>query len=174
MGVNFATASDLERVCFSKQSNCVFISHKKEDENAAITIGQYLTDIVDINIYLDIKDCTLQEAVSTENDAKIVNSIQKGLDVSSHLLCLISDKTKLSWWVPYEIGYATKAGIDIASLQLKTVDDIPSYLKTNNVITSIDDFNKYIKHVLPYNGLFSDFTSDNTDSSTSTLLKYIR
>lgn len=33
---------------------------------------------------------------------KIVESTQKGISCSDALLCIVSDKTKLSWWVPYE------------------------------------------------------------------------
>lgn len=57
--------------------------------------------MADVNIYLDTNDCELKEAVSSANDKKIVDSIKTGLQYSSHLLCLISDKTKLSWGVPY-------------------------------------------------------------------------
>lgn len=53
---------------FTWEKHCVFISYKKEDEEAAIVIGVYLTDIVRINIYLDTKDCILKEAVGADND----------------------------------------------------------------------------------------------------------
>lgn len=112
------------------KKRCVFISHKKEDEEAAIAIGAYLTDIVGVNIYLDTKDCILKEAVSADNDQLIVESIKRGLVYSSDLLCLKSDKTRLSWSVPYEIGFVDKQEIDIAALNLKDIEDIPSYLKT--------------------------------------------
>lgn len=40
---NFAELGDLERTLFTqKHYPCVFISHKKEDEVAAIAIGNYL------------------------------------------------------------------------------------------------------------------------------------
>ena len=149
-GSNFALLENWQ--CgISKTSSkpCVFISHKKEDEEAAIQIGKYLTDFADINIYLDINDFELKEAVSLENDEKIVDSIKKGLECSTHLLCLISDKTRLSWWVPYEIGFAENEDIDITSLKLKNVDDIPSYLKIKRSIFKKEDFYKYICEIKP-------------------------
>ena len=174
MGLNLSEESDLNRACFSKEK-CVFISHKKEDENAAIAIGKYLTDVAKINIYLDIKDCVLQEAVSTNNDEKIVNSIHTGLALSSHLLCLISEKTRLSWWVPYEIGYAEKSGIEIASLQLKSVDDVPSYLKTQKVLVNTDDFIKHISTIDHYGSVFYKLKYPILSSSDKSLLvDYIR
>ena len=68
MGINLAIASNLDRSLFNygvrdSRRKCIFISHKKEDEEAAIAIGDYLTKIANVNIYLDVKDCILQEAV---------------------------------------------------------------------------------------------------------------
>lgn len=61
---------------------------------------------LNMDIYLDVFDIELQEAVSVHNDEKIVQSIQEGIDISDILLCIVSDKTRLSWWVPYEVGRA--------------------------------------------------------------------
>ncbi len=157
MGCNLAKAAAWERGTFSQGGKrCVFISHKKEDEDAAVAIGAYLTDVVGVNIYLDTKDCVLEEAVSSRNDQLIVDSIKRGLVYSSDLLCLISDKTKLSWWVPYEIGFADKQKIDIAVLKLKNVDDIPSYLKIKKVLLNKEDFLRYISQLGPYGSLMAN------------------
>ena len=154
---NLATLGELERHLFiCKDNRCVFISHKKEDEAAAIAIGSYLTDVVGINIYLDIKDCMLQDATDEENNQKIVDSVQKGLSLSSHLLCLISDKTKLSWWVPYEIGFADKQNTDVTILKLKDIDDVPSYIKIKKTLYNLDDFLQYVSNLGKYGFLFKD------------------
>lgn len=156
MSCNLANLEAWECCVFTKGNNrCVFISHKKEDEKAAIAIETYLTDIVVVDIYLDTKDCILREAVSTENDQKTVESIKRGLTCSSHLLCLISDKTKLSWWVPYEIGFADKQKMDIATLKLKDVEDIPSYLKIKKTQFDIEDFLQYISRLGPYGSIMA-------------------
>ena len=174
-GCNLAIAADVERILFSHtKRTCVFISHKKEDEEAAKAIGSYLTDVVGVNIYLDTEDCVLREAVSSENDQKIVESIQRGLLYSSHLLCLISDKTKLSWWVPYEIGYADKQQINVAVLKLKDVDDVPSYVKIKSTIINVDEFLRYASELGPYGGIFQkeDF-SRLSGNDNDVLYKYI-
>lgn len=124
---------------------CVFISHKKEDQQIAIELGDFLTTKLNVDIYLDIFDSELQEAVSVENDAKIVDSIINGLKISDILLCIISDKTKLSWWVPYEIGVADNSGLKIASIRTKSIDDFPSFLKTK---TTINDLSELIEFIL--------------------------
>lgn len=41
---------------------CVFISHKKEDQDIAIELGKYLTEQLDVDIYLDLFDSELREA----------------------------------------------------------------------------------------------------------------
>jgi hypothetical protein len=171
-GFNFALLENCQRSISSNQNkHCVFISHKKEDEKAAIEIGKYLTEVANVNIYLDIKDCELQEAVSSENDQKIVESIKTGLKYSSHLLCLISDKTKLSWWVPYEIGFAEKQGLDIASVKLKNVEDIPSYLKIRKTIFNTDEFLKYVATLMPLNTYFFESYHQRLVAQDNSMIK---
>ena len=136
---------------------CVFISHKKEDQEAAEAIGNYLLTEVKVNIYLDTHDADLREAVSVENDNAIVQLIQKGLNRSTHLLCLVSDQTRLSWWVPYEIGIAdissTALGkMKISTLKLKGTEDIPSFLKIHEVLLSSEDFKQYADNLSNYDG----------------------
>ena len=175
MGCNLANAEAWERCVFSHgKKRCVFISHKKEDEEAAIAIGAYLTDIVGVNIYLDTKDCILKEAVSADNDQLIVESIKRGLVCSSDLLCLISDKTRLSWWVPYEIGFADKKKIDVAVLKLKELQEIPSYIKIKKTLLNTDDFLRYVSRFEPYGSVFEDKNYEKFSSfDNSILLKYI-
>lgn len=133
---------------------CVFISHKKEDQHIAIELGEFLMKTMNVDIYLDIYDPELQEAVSVKNDAKIVESIVEGLKISDILLCVISDKTKLSWWVPYEIGMADNLGIRIASIKTKEIDDFPSFLKTKKTLNNISEVVEFILKNGRYGALF--------------------
>lgn len=133
---------------------CVFISHKKEDQHIAIELGEFLTKTMNVDIYLDIYDPELQEAVSVENDAKIVKSIVDGLKLSDILLCIISDKTKLSWWVPYEIGMADNLGVKIASIRTKEVDDFPSFLKIKKTLNNISELVEFVLKSGKYGALF--------------------
>lgn len=135
-----------------EKRSCVFISHKKEDEDKAKAIGDYIMS-QGLDIYLDLYDCELQEAVSVENDKLIVESIKRGIKTSTHLLCLVSDKTKLSWWVPFEVGVAGENKIQITTLKLKDVEDIPSFLKTEAVLLKIQEFFDYVMDIYSYGGL---------------------
>ena len=78
-----------------------------------------------------------------ENDAKIVASVINGPKLSQILLCIISDKTRLSWWVPYEIGMADNAGIKIAPIKTKN-DDFPSFLKTKTMLNNLTELTEFI------------------------------
>lgn len=171
-GINLAFTKEWQ---FSlSKGNCVFISHKKEDEEAAVEIGNYLMETVGVNIYLDVNDCILHEAVDSENDKKIVGSVIRGLECCTHLLCITSDKTRLSWWVPYEIGYAEKKNLDITVLKLKDVEDIPSFLKIKKVINNINQFLHYVSSLNKYGDIFADrFYKSFSQKPYENLKKYI-
>lgn len=126
---------------------CVFISHKWEDKEKAIKIGEYLRTKLDLDIYLDIEDIGLQGAVKRKDDADIVKYINLALEESSHLLCLVSNLTNESWWVPYEIGFAKKSNTEIASLELRGATNIPSFLKIEKYLNSISDLNDYFGNI---------------------------
>lgn len=154
------------------RKSCVFISYKKEDANAAKEIAEYISRETGAYVYLDINDKELQQATIISDDVGIVKSIKKGLDIATHILCVISDRTLLSWWVPYEIGYADKKGINIVSLKLNNIDDVPSYLKIHKVLYNLEDLYDFIKELSPYGGIFME--NYNFDlNGIDTLSKYI-
>lgn len=129
----------------NKLRNCVFISHKYEDKSKAKVIGDYLMKILNLDIYLDENDEGLQDAIKRDDDRNIALSINRGIEESTHILCIISDSTKLSWWVPYEIGYAKRHGVDIASLKLKEISTIPSFLKIETTLNNRNELRNYYK-----------------------------
>lgn len=55
---------------------CVFISYKSEDLHIAKEVGAFLKNQLHVDVYLDTLDIELKEAVSKENDEKIVKSIK--------------------------------------------------------------------------------------------------
>ena len=124
---------------------CVFISHKSQDSIDAKAIADYIR-LCGIDVYIDLDDNGLKLASITEDSEGIVKHIQKGLGMSTHLLAIISDNTKESWWVPYEIGYAKKASKKISSLVLRKLSDkIPDYLKIEEILISLEDLKEYAK-----------------------------
>ncbi len=129
------------------EKNCIFISHKSEDLKQATAVGDYILQHGDIDIYLDKYDEGLQGAVSKNDHTSIVKYIEQGLIKSTHLLCLVSDMTEISWWVPYEIGFAKRSKINIASLKLKNIDKIPSFLHIEKTIMGTKSLNEYIREI---------------------------
>lgn len=133
----------------------VFLSHKSEDKDYVEKIGEYLQN-AGIDIYLDKYDPNLQCAVSQGNAKKVTQCIQNGIDNSDYILCITSEATIQSWWVPYEIGYGKNADKKIATLIRKDVSYIPDFLKIEKIIEDISDLNIFIediakKHYIPLN-----------------------
>ncbi|WP_144597298.1 toll/interleukin-1 receptor domain-containing protein [Bacillus cereus] len=155
-GINLAATGNIQksyREMQSRKKRCIFISHISIDKNTAIEIGEYIKRS-GFDIYLDIYDRGLQDAVANDNHEAIVRSIERGIAYSTDILCLVSNETKNSWWVPYEIGFAKSQTNNersnqstISTLLLKEVDYIPSYLVVTNVLEGIKSLNEYLREL---------------------------
>ena len=55
----------------------------------------------------------------------------------------MSETTKLSWWVPFEIGMSAQIDMPTASF-LKSEVDLPSYLSYWPRLRTISDIDKYV------------------------------
>lgn len=169
-GINRALKNDaLYENTFDENKKCVFISHKSEDIKGAIAIGEEIKKH-GIDIYLDINDTGLQHATKNNDSKEIVRSIEKALSVSTHILVYITENTKDSWWVPYEIGYSKKGNIEIASLLDIHEEDFPDYLKIEKTLRTIKDFDKYLDSI-KCKGLLSLM---NEDSHNREITEFIR
>lgn len=146
-GINRAKIKDSAMYESKQQHNsCIFISHKYEDLNVAREIAEYIMDF-EIDVYLDDSDDGLQKAVENNDSAKIVKCIENALDTSTHILILVTENTRKSWWVPYETGFAKKGQKHIASLLLKNVNEFPDYLKIERTLTGYGDLSEYIRDI---------------------------
>ncbi len=154
--------------------HCVFISHKYEDMDAARIISKYIMDS-GIDVYLDDNDTGLQKAVNNNDSERIVSCIETGLQNSTHILILVTENTRNSWWVPYETGYAKYGNKSIASLLLKNVYEFPDYLKIETTLDGYSDLSKYIKSIKnSYQTLLeSILESERDDLYKDILLEYI-
>ena len=126
---------------------CIFLSHISIDKETVIEIGEYIMKYGDIDIYLDIYDEELQQAVSNGNAHAVTSHIEKGLLESTHIMCLISKETKNSWWVPYEIGFAKNSEKEISSLRLKGNFSLPDFLKIGKILNGTKSLNEYIEEI---------------------------
>ncbi len=129
--------------CVKKQ--CVFISHKKCDEDEAVIIGRYITEVLKQNIYLDKYDPGLQNATQEEEDEIITEIIKRAIEVSDKMLCIISPSTINSWWVPYEIGYGDSKKLSIASVKIVDSISMPSFLQIQKCIHDVEGLKIFLK-----------------------------
>lgn len=112
---------------------CVFLSYVSEDRDEVKKIGDYIRS-AEFNIYLDIFYYKLQQDVESGYPAAITLGIEKGLSVSTHVMCIASEDTVNSWWVPYEIGYEKNASKQLSTLTLKNTVTIPPFLEIIKLI----------------------------------------
>ncbi|WP_066174379.1 toll/interleukin-1 receptor domain-containing protein [Bacillus marinisedimentorum] len=125
---------------------CIFLSHINIDKEAAIAIGDFITDR-GIDIYLDVYDECLWEAAGEGDAGRITECIEQGLSRCTHMMCIVSEDTKNSWWVPYEVGYGKKSSQEISTLYLKDVSGIPAYLRVTRQIKSLSDLAGYLEEI---------------------------
>jgi hypothetical protein len=125
------------------QQPCVFLSHRLADIDTARSVAAFLTNTVDCNVYSSENDASLKDALSVADHERVVQSIDKAIDLSTHLIGIISNRTKGSWWVPYEIGGSRRAQLSIALLMLEEVSELPSYLRIARLLRDSDDLTKW-------------------------------
>ena len=125
---------------------CIFISHISIDKAAATDIANYILG-ADFDVYFDENDKELQKAVVERNPWAITQFIERGRANSSHILCLVSESSVSSWWVPYELGFAKRAGKGLATLKLKGQVSLPEYLQIGRVILGTKSLNEYLSEI---------------------------
>lgn len=124
---------------------CVFISHQRADKDICREIADYLI-AAGIDVYFDEYDNDLKIANQIQNPKAVTKAILKGINNSSHMLCVVSPNTLDSKWVPFEVGFGydkTKLGV----LLLKGIkkDQLPEYIKAVDlIIPDIYDLNRLV------------------------------
>lgn len=162
-GINKANELSLVKLIYEalsisdEKTPCVFLSHKMEDKHACKKIAEYLS-IAGIDYYLDEEDADLQKAVSDSDPIKITKAIKKAINNSTHMLVIISEKTYLSQWIPFEVGYGQSAIIDnqtntnklnLSVLTLKDFSEktLPDFLQIAHIIRGTKSLNDYISKI---------------------------
>jgi len=90
----------------------VFISHKSEDESSALWLNAKLAHS-GIEAYVDKLDPVLN---SPRGEGDLGEYFRWQLQRCTHLVAVISESTRQSWWVPFEIGIATEREYPLATL----------------------------------------------------------
>ena len=121
----------------------VFISHSRLDKEKERVFDR-ASEASNIDYYFDENDEELQIADEQNNHLKVVGCIENGIEMCSHLLGIITENTKDSWWVPYEIGSANGRGRECAHVIDKEVNKLPSYIKAAPLITNRADLRNWL------------------------------
>ncbi len=116
----------------------VFISHKNIDYAIALQVQKVLTENK-VEAYLDLLDNSI-----TGTGEKLTKHIKKKLNECSDILVVMSENTKSSWWVPFEIGMAAQKDLPTVSY-LQSGITLPDYLSYWPRLKNNTDIVKYIK-----------------------------
>jgi hypothetical protein len=116
-----------------------------------------------IDYFLDEENATLQTAVQAKDANAITENIKEGIRNSSHMLCVVSERTYQSNWVPFEVGYGHAAIIDKAmalntkdkklKLSVLTLQDLsekplPEFMHVAYIVRGTKSLNEYIAKLL--------------------------
>ena len=103
----------------------VFISHRTADDTFAQNVANRLMTRHGIFVYLDDIDKQVSGARGTPAiTALLIDRISK----CTNLLAIVTQNTKGSWWVPFEIGVARQAPRVITSMTNQQDSDLPEFL----------------------------------------------
>ncbi|GGB80643.1 hypothetical protein GCM10008019_41140 [Deinococcus soli (ex Cha et al. 2016)] len=106
----------------------VFISHRQSDAKTARELAFFLRS-VGVDVYIEAL-----APISNRDPSVVTDVIDFGLNACSHLIAIISNNTRGSWWVPYEIGIAKHRPVPYGLLVLDNVTQLPEYLANAPII----------------------------------------
>ncbi|MCM8739996.1 MULTISPECIES: toll/interleukin-1 receptor domain-containing protein [Pseudomonas] len=137
----------------------VFISYRHMDRPQAMAINSRLMQ-ANIKTYLDVLD---PESQTTDD---ITGVITRNITECTHLLAVVSEKTALSWWVPFEIGEATISNRRICSFRTGPAQ-LPLYLDKWPKLSTDNDLNFFIDAYREEQSSRRSLTLDSSNESFS-------
>ena len=138
----------------------VFISYRHMDRAHAIAINSRLIQ-ANIKTYLDVLD---PESQTTDD---ITGVITRNITECTHLLAVVSEKTALSWWVPFEIGEATISNRRICSFRTGPAQ-LPEYLDKWPKLSTATDVDFFIEAYRSEGTIKRSMTLDSVTGNQST------
>lgn len=115
----------------------VFISHKQEDYLTALLL-KHAFDRLDIDTYIDVLDSAI-----ADGGQGLTDHIKQQLNTCTDIIVVMSESTKRSWWVPFEIGMAAQIDMPTATYLTSSVQ-LPDYLEYWPRLKSISDVATYV------------------------------
>lgn len=115
----------------------IFISHKQEDSYTANQIADELK-LCNVACYLDVLDESI-----TQNGKDLTDHIRESLNKCSDIIVVMSSITRLSQWVPFEVGMAAQIDMPTATF-LKEDVILPDFLRYWPRLKKVSDIRKYV------------------------------
>lgn len=115
----------------------VFVSHKKEDSEAATRVAARLR-LNNAEVYLDVID------TSKPRGEDLTDYLRDKLAQCTHLMAVVSEVTKTSWWVPWEIGVATERRYPLATFGAGRCE-LPEYLRKWPYLLTEADIDTFVR-----------------------------
>lgn len=115
----------------------VFISHKDADSLQALLLKRAFED-EGVSAYLDVLDSSINGGGKT-----LTEHIKNQLNQCTDIIVLMTEATKHSWWVPFEIGMSAQIDMPTASC-LKENVVLPSFLSYWPRLKTINDVSTYV------------------------------
>lgn len=115
-----------------------FISHKQEDQYAALCVKDALIEN-GVDAYLDLLDNEI-----CDDGEKLTNHIKSKIRECTDIIVVLSERTKFSWWVPFEIGMASQKDMPISNYLL-SAQKLPDYLDYWPRLKTLDDIAEYVR-----------------------------
>lgn len=115
----------------------IFISHKQEDALAANQIASELRAI-HVDYYLDLLDPSV-----TQSGRELTNHIRNNLNNCTDIIVVMSEITRYSQWVPFEVGMAAQIDMPTATF-LKDYVSLPDFLQYWPRLKKPADIQKYV------------------------------
>lgn len=118
----------------------IFISHRNLDGTFAGQI-ESIAKLAGLGTYIDNNDPSLQGPNSRK---EVAQSINRGLEASTHMIAIISQFSRNSDWVPFEIGIAQQRGLPISAVVQNGVRQ-PEYIDSLVVLKTTDELIDWIQ-----------------------------
>lgn len=115
----------------------VFISHKDADSLQALLLKKAF-EKEGVSAYLDVLDSSINGGGKA-----LTEHIKAQLNQCTDIIVLMSDTTRYSWWVPFEIGMSAQIDMPTASF-LKENVELPSYLSYWPRLKTTSDVATYV------------------------------
>ena len=123
----------------------VFISHRTADDSIAQQVAFRLRHRHGIAVYIDDID---QQVSRTRGTPAITALLVRRVNECTNLLAIVTQNTRGSWWVPFEIGIARQAPRVITSFTNQADASLPEYLwDAPNIknVSTVDTFARLYK-----------------------------